>query len=84
LVIFCFMICLGCFSIYLCYFFIVYSLLCYCIFMGLIVGTSTPVIDSSSTALSLESQDLSYTVILLIVIAAILFLDLVRRLFIKK
>lgn len=52
--------------------------------MGLILGTSTPASTSSSTLLTLSSPDLSYTVILLMILSALLFIDLVRRLFTRR
>lgn len=54
--------------------------------MGLITGTSTLVYASGSTStlLTLESKDLGYMVILLMVLVGIGLLDLVRRIFTRR
>jgi hypothetical protein len=48
--------------------------------MGLIAGTST-VESASTTVISLVSPDLSFIVILLLILIGIGLLDLVRRIF---
>lgn len=54
--------------------------------MGLIYGTSTVLSASSasSSVLELSSPDLSYIVVLLLVLCALIAIDLVRRIFIRR
>lgn len=53
--------------------------------MGLITGTSTPQTGTSTPyLLSLDSPDLAYIVVLLLLILGVLLIDLTRRLFIRK
>lgn len=51
--------------------------------MGIITGTST-IADATTSILSLQASDLGYVVILLIIIAGLLAIDLVRRLFSRR
>lgn len=52
--------------------------------MGFITGTSTPVTSSTDTTILLDSPDLGYIVILLMVLCGIMLLDLMRRVFTRK
>lgn len=54
--------------------------------MGFIIGTTTldTVSGTQTTILELQSNDLGYIVILLLILVGLLSIDLIRRLFIRR